>query len=220
MRTEHVRCISCGSRLEIPAEVRYIACHVCGTSLSVQHHQEGLSTAIVSKGPEPALPLRYEGDLPEPSDATERRVRELERRLDDLERENALLRLEHAWEEEREQYLIRTRNGGRVVPTVARTTLGLVMVSIVGGVLLLSALALGIALVISTAGSRGPLRGMRRLSGFLVPATFILFILAMTGVNSYLNRKKAHAYQKAHARYQAERDRLLGYDSRGPRRDD
>ncbi len=229
MRTEQVRCASCGSRLDIPEDSRYIACHVCATSLSVHNDEDGLQTRVIGDSDRPRPPSRADrervsdqsdrGRAPEPRGA-DPEVRDLARRLDDLELENALLRLDRDWDEERDQYMVRRRFGGRAVPTAEGARVGLIVSLAIGGVLLLGIVALAVAILLNSTWTTAS-QTLQGVSCCLVPFVLpMIAVLLLIGLVSYFNLQKARRYEEARARYIQERDHLLGYDNPGPRRDE
>jgi hypothetical protein len=229
MRTSEVRCASCGSRLEIPENVRYIACHVCGISLKVHSDQNGLQTTAIGGDDLARPPFREDqdskwldrnrgGEEPRRPDAE---VRDLARRLDDLELENALLRLDRDWDEDRERYMIRRRFGGRIVPTVERARLSMIICSVIGGLLLMGVAALGISILVNNPGTPSLTQAMGGvLCCFVPPLLPFITILLVIGLASYLSLQRAREYDAAEARYTEERERLLDRYERESRRNE
>ncbi len=189
MSFETLNCNECGALIQVPTVARYVTCNRCGAHLVVQ--RTGIATYTESaRRPAP--------------EANDPAWREMAERMEYLEQQNDLMRIDREWEMEREQYMVRGRYGGRYVPsTVAAVLTGVLSVGF------------GLFWVAITFGMMGGGGG-----GFsFFPLFGLLFIAFGIGMSIY-QFSKAQQYQSAYADYQrrraAARDRLDG----GPRRDD
>jgi uncharacterized membrane protein len=112
-------------------------------------------------------------------------------RLEQLEYQNELARIDREWEMERERYLVTSRYGRRYVPSAAA--------AVVVGVL---AVGFGIFWTVMAFGMAGNFGG----GGFeaIFPLFGLLFIAVGAGVSIY-QFTKAQQYQSAYTEYQRRR---------------
>ncbi len=154
-------------------------------------------------------------DLDQRGDGADPQVRDRLRRLEDLERENALLKLERDWDEESNRLKIHPGRGGvRSVPTVAEARMRLIVSSSIVLGVFLGNLAGGISILFAMIND--PFRAI----SMSITASIISVVAVSSWLRSFFNLQKARAYEEAHARYLEERDRLLGDDNPGPPRDE
>ena len=111
----------------------------------------------------------------------------LQEEIQQLKIQNAIIRLDQDWEVEREYYLVRGKDGSRLVPTVSGTINDLILIGIVSVLLIV----LGAALP--------PVR-------ILVLAGALLLAIRLPSIQS--NYNKATAYEQAEEAYRQQRNAL------------
>jgi hypothetical protein len=181
---QSVHCNACGNKIEVPTTVQYLTCARCGASLVVRN--EGGAWFTES----PPAPGRATLDDALP-------MRQMAGRLEELERESAIARLDREWEIERESYTISGRYGGRYTPSIA-TAIITGVVAVIGG-------GLWTAFTFSMTSS-GPFADSG--PGAIFPFFGILFILVGLGISIY-QFSRASQYQQALERYQRRRRQML-----------
>jgi uncharacterized membrane protein len=179
MSFETLNCNECGALIQVPTVARYVTCNRCGAHLAVQ--RTGISTYTEAA----PLPARQ-------SDAHDPAWREMSGRLEQLEYQNELARIDREWDMEREQYMITSRYGRRYVPSAAAAVV--MGVVIVGFGVFWTAMAFGMA---SNFGGDG--------FAMFFPLFWVVFIVAGIGVSIY-QFTKAQRYQAAYNDYQRRRD--------------
>jgi hypothetical protein len=184
MSYESLNCNECGALLQVPTVARYVTCNRCGAHLVVQ--RTGISTHTESARRPP--PER---------DAPDLAMREMADRMEHLEHQNELMRIDREWEMERERYMVTSRYGRRYVPSmVAAVAMGVISVGF-GLVWVFFAFSMA-----SNAGGA---------FGAVFPLFGLLFIAVGVGTSIY-QFSKAQQYQSAYTDYQrrraAARDRL------------
>jgi uncharacterized membrane protein len=187
MGYETLNCNQCGALIQVPITARYVTCNRCGAHLVVQ--RTGVAT--------------YTEAAPRPAAAGEADPgwREMSGRLEYLEYQNELARIDREWDLERESYMVRGRYGARYVPNaVAAVVMGVI------------AAGFGIFWTVMAFGIAGGAGGL----GAIFPLFGVVFIAAGVGMSIY-QFNKAQQYQSALAAYQRRRadveDQLRGrYD--------
>jgi hypothetical protein len=104
MSFETLNCNECGALLQVPAAARYATCNACGAHLVVQR----TGVATYTEAPPAADPA----------------LRDMSERLEQLESQNELARIDREWQMEREQYMVASRYGRYVPSTVAAVVMG------------------------------------------------------------------------------------------------
>jgi hypothetical protein len=192
MSAEFLNCNACGALIPVPSTARYAACNRCGEHLVV-HRTEAASYTEIAP--------RHERGR-DPDDV---RWREVEQRLDDLARDNALMRLDRDWERKRERFMMYGRYGRRQMPNVASAVVCLV----IGGGIGVAAAAVALFSLINNQPG-----GLFCLLPASIPAAILIF----TGFYQFTRAKQ---YQAAQEDYRRRREAMLrGDDDPGWRRDD
>jgi hypothetical protein len=91
MKVVALSCPQCGGSQDVSDDQRTVECRYCRTMLRVERSASGELERLLIEAQEENAELLLENQM--------------------LEIQNALHRLENAWEERRERYLIRTKNG-------------------------------------------------------------------------------------------------------------
>jgi ribosomal protein L37AE/L43A len=185
---QSVHCNTCGNKIEVPSTVRYITCARCGASLVVRNEGGAWFTET------PLAPRR----------ATD--LGEVAGRLEELERQSAIARLDREWEIERDSYMMTGRFGARYTPSIATAVLTGVIALVGGGLWT----AFTFSIVSSNPlADRGP--------GRIFPLFGILFMLVGVAIAIY-QFSRASQYQQALERYQRRRHQMLDDDplDKGP----
>lgn len=91
---ESLQCNACGVSLEVPPNANFIKCNHCGTSLAVRRNENVTFTEAIEQL----------------NSTTEN----LAHRVDELTRQNQVAELDRRWEQERESYMVSTKNGQRL----------------------------------------------------------------------------------------------------------
>lgn len=185
MSFETLNCNECGALIQVPTVARYVTCNQCGAHLIVQ--RTGVA-AYTEAAPRPAPP-------PGSSDPA---WREMSERLEQLESQNELYRIDHEWQTGREQYLITSRHGRYVPSAVAAVVIGVLGV---GFGLFWIVMGLGLAGNFADSGI-----------ALYMPLFGLVFILGGLGVSIH-QFNMAQRYLAAYANYQRRRAKILD-DSR------
>jgi hypothetical protein len=181
MSFETLNCNECGALIQVPTIARYVTCNQCGAHLIVQRTGAAAYTEATHQ---PAPP-----DPPDPA------RREMSERLEHLESQNELYRLDSEWQTGREQYMITSRYGGRYVPSAFAA----VVIGILGVGFGLFWIVMGLGMADNFAGS-----GM----ALYMPLFGLVFIVAGIVVSFY-QFYMAQRYQAAYATYQRRRAKIL-----------
>lgn len=171
MQIENLRCGNCGAPTPAPAGVNFFTCNHCHSSLAVRR---GESISYTEK-----------------IDEINARTQDIASELAKLRYESKLARLDRKWDQEREGYLFRNKNGQMVEPSGAS--------SVIGGVLVVGFAVFW--MIVAT-----PLGG--RLF-FLFGLLFIALVVASTIVSF----SKARLLGMAQRRYQQQREQLSATSS-------
>ena len=187
MDLDSLSCNQCGANLDAPRAANFLTCNHCGTRLAVRRNESATYTELMEAV---AKPLAAVAD-----------------HLSDLAQEKALERIDREWEQEREQYYVRTRSGARHIPDATSSIFGGVVVAVFGAFWTIMAGSMAV-----TVGNSGGPTGM--VACF--PLFGVLFTLAGI-VMSVISYQKAQGYENALRRYQERREAALRGDSNPPR---
>ena len=172
MKLTPVTCEKCGAPLKVREDARFVTCAHCETQLRVERTEGTVSTVVLEK-----------------------QVEAIADQVDELRAEAEVARLDREWEQEREGLMIRTKEGGRVVPSESRGRL----VCYVG-------VFMAVACLFAWTRMRGD-DGDDNAWVLLVASAAVFFFALAAGLNVM---QKARAYAAAEARYLDERERLRG----------
>jgi hypothetical protein len=151
-----------------------------------QLHQNGALTDEEYARAKDAVLARAEESSPDERSA-------VQRQLDQMQRQQALLRLDQDWDRERASYLMRGKHGQFYPPSKFLSVAVGIFVAIFGIIWTMGTLSLG-------------------APGFF-PFFGVFFVLLAIGVSIY-NYKRAEAYEQAEARYRQRRAEMLDADAR------
>jgi DNA-directed RNA polymerase subunit RPC12/RpoP len=168
MKVTKVCCQGCGADLQIDESIRYVTCNYCNARLEVVHDPSVTHTRQLDK--------------------IERTTDRLADNLKVIELQNDLERLDREWDNQRQGYLVRGKNGHVSEPSSVGT--------IIAGVI---AIVFGIFWMGFT-GSMG------------APGFFSLFGLVFIGAAVFgmiIGTSKAKAYQNGLHQYEFHRQRLV-----------
>ena len=185
MDYETVRCNECGAVLQVPSSARYVTCNHCNIPLEV--HRTSVATFTA------ALPPPGAGGPLRQSDPA---WREIADRLDYLERQNELARVDREWDMERERYMQYSRHGRRSVPP---STTNSIVGGVVFGVLGLGMIAVGLVAAVGAQSAGG--------LACAVPGVIFVAVGALAGVVGY---NQARQYQRAYQHYLDRRAAVTG----------
>ena len=96
MQVESLSCNKCGAPLDVPATVDFLTCGHCGSRLVVKRTGSAHYTETIEQ--------------------LSKRAERMEEDIDRLALENDLERLEREWQQEREQYMVRGKDGSLSEP--------------------------------------------------------------------------------------------------------
>ena len=96
MSIESLTCNKCGAPLDVPASVDFLTCGHCGSRLVVNRTGNAHYTETIEQ--------------------LSKRAERMEDDIDRLGLENDLERLEREWQQEREQYMVRGKDGSLTEP--------------------------------------------------------------------------------------------------------
>ncbi len=181
MSLESVACNRCGALLEIASGVRFVTCRSCNTALNVQR-------SATSTWTEPT---------------PEERLDRIEENIDQLAVRNELDALDSRWDRQREEYMYRTRYGGRHLPTKTGSVVMGIVVALFGA--FWTAVAAGMSWGMGNAFDGAGLGGGGLGSVFnCFPLFGLLFIAVGIGAAIY-GYHRAGQYEAAKANYEAKR---------------
>jgi LSD1 subclass zinc finger protein len=166
MEIVSLNCNSCGAPLQVTAGTNYVTCTHCGARLAVKRTGNSAYTEILEK-------------LDQKTDA-------IAAQLEEITRQNEVERIDREWEQEREKYLTRHKDGSMTEPHAAS---GIFMSVVVCG--------FGIFWMVIAAQVNG------------VMALFGVFFIGMAVYASVRNIRMADEYAKAQARYSRRRAKAL-----------
>lgn len=175
MKLLAVTCDHCGAPLEVPVRTRYVTCAYCDTRLQVHQTRSAAYTEVL--------------------ETVARRTEEIADRVERIELQNQLERLDREWTMHREQYMTRGKDGRLSVPN---RFAGVAIAVFAGG--------FGLFWTIS-AGHAGAPRPFS-LFGLL----FVIFAV-ISGIVVF---NQAGAYQQHKTAYERERRRLVRKLNTGP----
>ena len=168
MKITKVCCQGCGADLDISDGIRFVTCNHCGSRLEVVHDASVTHTRQLER--------------------IEQTTRQMVGNLKVIELQNDLELLDREWAMQREQYMVRNKDGSTSEPGSAGAMIGSIIAIVFGVFWIIAA---------SSAGAPGffPLFGL----------VFIAF--AIFGMVS--GSSKSHNFNSAQSVYQQRRDRLL-----------
>ena len=173
MKITRVCCQGCGANLEVDETIRFVTCNYCQARLEVVHDASTTHTRVLEE------------------------IREDTRRMVDnlrvIELQNDLERLDREWENRKESFMVRGKNGHSYLPSTIGSTVG----GIVAGIL-------GLAMLGLIVSSTGPANGM------LMPFGCFGLLVAGVGIfGSISGLSKARAYREQLEEFQAARHLLI-----------
>jgi len=172
MKLISLTCSHCGAPLEVPEEAKFVTCTYCSSRLEVHRSGGAVYTQVL--------------------ESLERRTEKIAEDVETLKLQNRLERLDRDWMLERDQYLVRGKDGGRHLPS--KTGVLIMLVFVVG---------FGIFWTVSAAEIG------------LVPAICGIFVIGFAVVTLATLFFKRDQYERRRRTYEAERRRLLrAIDSR------
>lgn len=168
MKVTKVCCQGCGADLDISDGIRFVTCNHCGSKLEVVHDASVTHTRQLER--------------------IERTTRQMAGNLKVIELQNDLELLDREWSMQREQFLVRNKDGSTSEPGAAGAMVGGIVAIVVGVVWMVFAASIG------------------------APGVFPLFGLVFIGfaVFSMVSASsKAQDFNSAHSDYQQRRLSLL-----------
>lgn len=105
MNVLSLTCNHCGAPLQVPEETRFLTCQFCSSQLEVQHAGNAVYTQVLQ--------------------AIDQRTAAMAKDIDEIKRHNELEQLDRDWERERENYLVRGKDGHTSIPTTAGSLVGM-----------------------------------------------------------------------------------------------
>jgi|GEM_PF-1408365 len=184
MQLESLSCNNCGAPVDVPQSANFITCAHCGSRLAVRRTETAHYTEVL--------------------DRLQAHAYKVDRDLQYLRVQNDLLLIDQAWEEERKQYMVRTRDGATVEPSQ--------------GHVITSVIAAGIATVAGIVLACPLMVPSRRPDPFVTPNTepffapiiiFIVIMIAFALLGTIFSYTKYNAYKSAEAKYIARRNALV-----------
>ena len=115
MQVESLTCNKCGAPLDVPATVDFLSCGHCGSRLVVNRTGNAHYTETIEQ--------------------LSKRAERMEEDIDRLALENDLEKLEREWQQEREQYMVRGKDGSLSEP--GNALVSNIAIGAFGGLLLL-----------------------------------------------------------------------------------
>src|SRR5262245_6916663 len=97
MQLESLLCNHCGAPLQVPPDANFVICASCGSQLAVKRTPTVVYTEVLRK--------------------LDQRTRQMAADLRDLRLQSELEQVDREWEDERQQYLARSRSGWAREPT-------------------------------------------------------------------------------------------------------
>jgi hypothetical protein len=175
MELESLTCNNCGASLQVPHAANFVTCASCGSQLAVKRTESVAYTEVLTR--------------------LDKRTTQMETELRRLKLDSELDRIDDDWESERQEYLIRSKDGAASEPTVEGALLQGGLIAGIGG--------LGTCVVAGMSGTSNPPTG--RLVKIVPVARFMrdwlplahqgLFILWQKSANGTLSRReRGNAY--------------------------
>ena len=113
MQLESLTCNNCGASLKVPHAANFVTCASCGSQLAVKRTESVAYTEVLTR--------------------LDKRTAQMETELRRLKMANDLNQIDDDWQSEREQYLIRDKNGSTSEPTVEGAMLQGGLIAGIGG---------------------------------------------------------------------------------------
>jgi DNA-directed RNA polymerase subunit RPC12/RpoP len=186
MQLEALSCNNCGAPVDVPQSANFITCAHCGSRLAVKRTETAHYTEVL--------------------DRLQAHAYKVDRDLQYLRVQNDLLLLDQAWEEESKQYMVRTKGGAPVEPSLGQV----ITLIIVAGI----AILVGIALVcplINSIRSAVPFNNNNTGLFFSCVTIMIILMIAATLSGAISAYTKYGTYKSAKASYIARRNALVSY---------
>jgi LSD1 subclass zinc finger protein len=178
MTLDTVACNQCAAPLAVPDGAKFVTCNHCGANLAIRRNESVTYSEIVEQIAEHTSDLALQ--------------------VSELRFQNELNRLDKEWEQEREQYLIKTKYGRSREPNPT--------IASIGGII-----AIVFAIFWMTMASS--------IGGGMFGAFGLVFIGIAIWVMLY-ERQKSQEYQRAQAAYQRRREKLWDERMAGPDEDE
>jgi len=183
METDTLTCNSCGAPLDVPCSAKFVTCNHCSTQLAIRRSDSTTFTEQLNHLVE--------------------KTEQLSSRLDDLTTQNELAALDREWELKREDFIVSGNDGHPIIPTVASSIIGGVMITVFGSVW--TAMAGSITAIFPPWGPFG-------IAKVAFPLFGVLFIIGGIAT-SIVSCSKAIKHREAERRYHRRRNELKGGDS-------
>ncbi len=112
MELKAVACGNCGAPLQVPDAVRFLNCNHCASSLEIKHTES----------------VTYSEQIAQIDERTER----IEQKLEVLELQSELARLDSAWQVTREKLMVTNKRGHKSIPSKVGAVIGGVIAVLFG----------------------------------------------------------------------------------------
>lgn len=172
MNTLSVRCQHCGAPLQIGDDLRFITCTYCKASLEIVRDDSTVHTRVLDEIHENTTVTRE--------------------KLEVLDLQNEIERLDREWEMAREGFVVHGKNGSRSMPSSGGAVTGMIVGCMVGGLMLAM---MSSSPIPSSAGS------------FFLLVPMIMIVLSL--IVGFSGLAKAERYKAAEAEHLAQRQILL-----------
>lgn len=176
-----LNCNSCGGKLKVGEDTKFVTCKHCDTQLAVRHEDGAAFTDVIEAA----------ARLEKSAEAIEEHVEKLGNDNEKLFVQGEIERLDREWEARREGLLVRRKNGQTIVPT---RTAPLVIA-------LVAVLAFAPALMISMFDGESDLGPIVWVGSVMFAGVVVVAFLNLNG--------QAARYQQALASHEDEREQLL-----------
>ncbi len=168
MSTIALSCNHCGAPLEIPHEMRFLTCSHCGSRLGVKHSGSAVYTSVLER--------------------IEKQTEEIAGRVQTLELQNELERLDREWEMERRNFMTVDKHGRESEPS-----------AIAGLVSGLAIIGFGLIWIVGIASNGG--NGIVAIIGVALIALGIFLMFS--------TYKESNLYAQCRTRYEERRNGLV-----------
>lgn len=166
-------CNHCGAPLQVPADVRFVTCSHCNTSLAVEHEGD----------------VHFTRQLEQLADATDR----IDSKLASVENQLKRQTLDLQWESDQKKLMVRRKDGDLQIPKRLDSTAGLL------GMVLGMAVLFGFGIFAASIGNGSGPGGVFVI--FLVVAGIAMFFGAMSEHQKAVRYESAkRRYQNARAK--------------------
>jgi LSD1 subclass zinc finger protein len=187
MTLEPLTCSHCGAPIEVPSSAKFVKCAHCGTRLVVKRTPTASYTEV----------------LDQIGERTERMAEDLEA----IRLQNELERIDREWQLQREQFMVRSKDGSTSVPSETGSAIGSIIAVVFGVFWLFMAVS-----IFKAADSILPFFGPLDVPFGCVGPFFVLFgvvfiVAALAG--GFSSAAKARQYRDAEQAYQSQREEIL-----------